>query len=120
MFEPPSSTSDPWVIRSAWHEDQLQTLILGLHPSLNALQNLLTFADAFICMCPASNPFEGMRLEGQTPQTMFSTPFIMESPVEGALAPPSTPSVMSGPAEQNAPASMEDSLASTSMVRTPR
>ena len=118
-FEPPSSTSDPWVIRTAWHEDQLQTLILSLRPSLDVLQNLLTFADAFIRMRLASNLFEGARLEGQTPQTMFSAPFITVSPVKGALAPPSTPSVVSGPAEQNAPASMEDSLGSTSMVRTP-
>jgi hypothetical protein len=101
-------------------EDQLYTLVLGLRPSLNALQNLLAFADAFIHTHPASNPFEGMRLEGQTPQTMFLAPFIMASPVEGTLTPPSTPSVVSGPVEQSAPASMEDSLVSTSMVHTPR
>ena len=112
--------SNPWVIWSTWCEDQLNTLVLGLHPSLNALQNLLVFADVFIHMCLASNPFKGTRLEGQTPQTMFSTPFIMVSPIEGALAPPSTPSVMSGPAEQSTPASMEDSAALTSMVHTPQ
>ena len=119
-FEPPSSTSDPWVIRTAWREDQLQTLVLGLRPSLDVLQSLLTFADAFIRTHPASNPFEGARLEGQTPQTMYSAPFIMASPVEGALAPPSTPSVVSGPTEQNTPASTEDSPVSTSTVRTPQ
>ena len=99
-FEPPSSTSDPWVIRTAWCEDQLQTLVLGLRLSLNALQNLLAFANAFIRTHLASNPFEGTRLEGQTPQTMFSAPFITASPVEGALAPPSTPSIVSGSAER--------------------
>ena len=119
MFEPPSSTSNPWVIQTAWSEDQLQTLVLGLHPSLNILQNLLTFTDTFIRMRLASNPFKGMRLEGQTPQTMFSAPFITASPVKGTLTPPSTPSVVSGPTEQNAPASTEDSLASTSTVHTP-
>ena len=119
-FEPPSSTSDPWVIRTAWHEDQLQTLVLGLRPSLDVLQNLLMFTNTFIRMCPASNPFEGARLEGQTPQTMYSAPFIMASPVEGALTPPSTPSVVSGPAEQNAPASMEDSPASMGKVAAGR
>ena len=119
-FEPPSLTSDPWVIRTTWCEDQLQTLVLGLRLSLDILQNLLTFANAFIHTHPASNPFEGARLEGQTPQTMYSAPFITASPVEGALAPPSTPSVVSGPAEQNAPASTEDSPVSTSTVRTPR
>ena len=108
--------SDPWVTWSAWREDQLHTLILGLRPSLNTLQNLLEFADAFIHMHLASNPFKGMRLEGQTPQTMFSAPFIMASPVKGTLTPPSTPSVVSGPTEQNTPASMEDSPVLTSTV----
>ena len=46
--------SDPWVIRSTWHEDQLHTLILGLRPSLNTLQNLLAFANTFICTHPAN------------------------------------------------------------------
>ena len=119
-FKPPSSMSDPWVIRTAWREDQLQTLVLSLHLSLDVLQNLLTFANAFIRTRPASNPFKGARLEGQTPQTMFSTPFITASPVKGTLAPPSTPSVVSGSAEQNTPASTEDSPASMSTVRTPR
>ena len=120
MFEPPSSTSDPWVIWTAWREDQLQTLVLGLRPSPDILQNLLTFTEAFIRTRLASNPFKGARLEGQTPQTMYSAPFIMASPVEGTLAPPSTPSVMSGPAEQNAPASTEDSPVSMSTVCTSR
>ena len=122
MFKPPSSMSGPWVIWSAWHKDQLNTLVLGLCPSLNTLQNLLVFANTFIHMCPASNPFKGTRLEGQTPQTMFSAPFITASPIKGALTPPSTPTppVMSGPAEQSAPASTEDSPASASTVHTPR
>ena len=119
-FEPPSSSSNPWIIRTTWCEDQVNTLVLGLRPSINALQNLLAFADAYIRTRPASNPFEGTQLEGQTPLTIYSAPFITANPVKGAFAPPPTPSVVPGPAEQSAPASMEDSTASTSMVHTPR
>ena len=120
MFKPPSSSSSPWIIRTAWHEDQVNTLVLSLRPSIDALQNLLVFADAYIRMCPASNPFEGTQLEGQTPLTIYSAPFITVNPVKGAFAPPPTPSVVPGPAEQSAPASTEDSMASTSTVHTPR
>ena len=96
MFEAPSSTSLPWVIWSTWREDQLNTLVLGLRPSIDTLQNLLAFADAFIHTRPASNPFEGTSLEGQTPQTMFLALFITANPMEGTLAPPlsATPSAV--------------------------
>ena len=119
-FEPPSSSSNPWTIRTAWREDQANALVLGLRPSVDALQNLMAFADAYIRTRPASNPFEGNQLEGQTPLTIYSAPFITANPVEGAFAPPPTPSVAPGPAEQNAPTSPDDGAASTSTVRTPR
>ena len=119
MFEPPSSSSSPWIIQTVWHEDQVNTLVLKLRPSIDALQNLLVFANAYIRTHPASNPFEGTQLEGQTPLTIYSAPFITANPVKGAFAPPPTPSVVWS-CEQSTPASTEDSAALTSTVCTPR
>jgi hypothetical protein len=79
-------------------------LILAMWPSQEALQNLLHYADAFICMWLASNPLHGASIPGYTPGQMFTASFVMVDPMPGALAPPPA---APNPSEPNAPADNE-------------
>jgi hypothetical protein len=88
-------------------------LILAMRPSREALQNLLHYADVFICTRPASNPLRGASIPGYTPGQMFTASFVTADPTPGALAlPPAAPN----PSEPNAPADNEGDT-STSMAR---
>jgi hypothetical protein len=100
-FVPPDTPTGPWEISTQWSERELMALILAMRPSREALQNLLHYADAFICTRPASNLLHSASIPGYAPRQMFTAPFVTADPTLGALAPPPA---APNPSEPNAPA----------------
>ena len=81
-FEPPSSMSNPWVIQSAWREDQLQTLVLGLCPSFNALQNLLDICRHIHPHASGLQSFWGNETRGANTPNYVLHPFHYSEPCQ--------------------------------------
>jgi hypothetical protein len=103
-FVPPDTPTGPWEISTQWSERELMALILAMWPLQEVLQNLLHYANTFICTWPASNPLRGASIPGYTPRQMFIASFVTADPTPGALAPPPA---APNPSEPNAPADNE-------------
>jgi hypothetical protein len=135
-FVPPDVAATPWGVRTQWSERELTSLLMAMRPSQEALQQLLHYADTFICMHLALNPLRGASIAGFTPEQMFSVPFVTAEPFLNGLMPSavaapaatssaaapssaatSTSASAPGPSEQRAPMEQDEGNTSTLMVK---
>jgi hypothetical protein len=146
MFVPPDIAMTPWGVRTQWSKQELTSLLMVMWPLQEVLQQLLHYANAFVCTHPVSNPLRGASIAGFTPEQMFSVPFMMAEPFLNGLAPSAvatataTPSSAAaapssaaatpiataaasaststpGPSEQRAPMEQDEGNTSTSTVK---
>ena len=100
MFVAPNGNFEPWSIRTCWTANKFMVLLLRIHPSNEALEQLITYADFFVHIRNAGGPLASVL--GLPNDRCFSELFIeappspnMFLPEPGALAMASnTPALM--------------------------
>jgi hypothetical protein len=70
----PADPSQPWEVHTHWRCDDFIQVLLAMRPSLPSLQQLLAYADIFICTQPAAQPLPGIPLDEPLGQ-MYTAPF---------------------------------------------
>jgi hypothetical protein len=76
-FVLPTNASQPWEIYTCWRCDDFMRLLLAAWPTLLALQQILAYADIFICTRPAAQPLLGIALPNEPQDQMYTTLFIL-------------------------------------------
>ena len=75
-FSPPENVAEPWTIRTNWTEGELMRMLLRVRPSERSLQELISYADLFVCTRHGNGPLAGIENAGVPVGRLFPAPFI--------------------------------------------
>jgi hypothetical protein len=80
-FVAPNGNFEPWSIRTRWTANEFMALLLRIHPSNEALEQLITYADFFVRTRNAGGPLAGHpSVPGLPNDRRFSELFIEAPP----------------------------------------
>ena len=87
-FMAPNGNFEPWSIHMHWTTNEFMALLLRIHPSNKALEQLITYADFFVCTRNAGGPLAGHpSVPGLPNDRRFSELFIEALPSPNTFLP---------------------------------
>jgi hypothetical protein len=84
----PNGNFEPWSIRTRWTANEFMALLLRIHPSNEALEQLITYADFFVRTRNAGGPLAGHpSVPGLPNDRRFSELFVEAPPSPNMFLP---------------------------------
>jgi len=84
----PNGNFEPWSIRTRWTANEFMALLLRIHPSNEALEQLITYADFFVRTRNAGGPLAGHpSVPGLPNDRRFSELFVEAPPSPNTFLP---------------------------------
>ena len=80
MFVAPNGNFKPWSIRTCWTANEFMALLLQIHPSNEALEQLIMYADFFMCTRNTRGPLAGQLSVPGLPNDCRISELFIEAP----------------------------------------